>query len=591
MRFLLIFTFLLSFNALAQDDILAREYFKNGDFEKAATTYKKLYAKNSRNKTYLLQLVKAYQQLEKFKEAETLLQDELTRYEYPQLIVELGRNYSLQNDTINSKLNYDKAILTIEKNPNNAYAVGRSFENYSLLNEAIVTYNKAMQLKPQLNFNINLAKIYGEQGNIEKMFNSYINFSEINENYLNTAKREFSSFISENKENENNIILRKILLKKIQTAPNLLWNDMLSWLFIQQKEYKKAFTQEKAIYKRELESLNRVEQLANIAYNQKQLNVAKQIYTFIVENTQEIDIQINANYNLLKIETEQAKEKDYQIINNKYLKLLEKYGKTSRTVNLRVAYAHFLAFNLDKSRDAVAFLKESLNINYSSYQLAQLKLELGDILVLEEKFNEALIYYTQIQRALKNTKISQLARFKVAKTSYYKGDFKWAESQLKILKKSTSQLTANDALDLKLLISDNKQGDSLQTALKKYAKADLLAFQNKKNQAITILSNIIQEHKTETIIPQALLKQAQLFEDKADFEKAKSNYLQIISNYTDGILIDDAIFALAEIYNNQLQLPEKAKELYERIIFNHADSIYFVDSRKKYRALRGDSIN
>ena len=122
--------------------------------------------------------------------------------------------------------------------------------------------------------------------------------------------------------------------------------------------------------------------------------------------------------------------------------------------------------------------------------LAQTKLELGDILVLEEKFNEALIYYTQIQRALKNSTISQEARFKVAKTSYYKGDFKWAESQLKILKASTSQLTANDALDLKLLISDNKAEDSLQVALKSYAKADLLDFQNKKDDAISILDTI-----------------------------------------------------------------------------------------------------
>ena len=127
-------------------------------------------------------------------------------------------------------------------------------------------------------------------------------------------------------------------------------------------------------------------------------------------------------------------------------------------------------------------------------------------MVLQEKFNEALIYYTQIQRNLKNSTISQEARFKVAKTSYYKGDFQWAESQLKILKASTSQLIANDALDLKLLISDNKYDDSLQTALKLYAKADLFAFQNKTDDAITLLDKILNEHKTETIVAQALFK-------------------------------------------------------------------------------------
>ena len=211
--------------------------------------------------------------------------------------------------------------------------------------------------------------------------------------------------------------------------------------------------------------------------------------------------------------------------------------------------------------------------------------------MLQEKFNEALIYYTQIQRNLKNSTISQDARFRVAKTSYYKGDFQWAESQLKILKSSTSQLIANDALDLKLLISDNKYDDSLQVALKLYAKADLLAFQNKNDEAIVLLDKILEEHKTETIIPQALLKQAQLFVKKQEFEKADNNYNNIIKNYSDSILIDDAIFSLAELYANKLDQPEKAKELYEQIIFNHADSIYFVDSRKSFRALRGDAIN
>ena len=126
--------------------------------------------------------------------------------------------------------------------------------------------------------------------------------------------------------------------------------------------------------------------------------------------------------------------------------------------------------------------------------------------------NEALIYYSQIQTSLKNSIISQEARFRVAKASYYKGDFKWAESQLKILKSSTSQLIANDALDLKLLISDNKYDDSTQTALKLYAKADLLAFQNKTNEAIAKLDVIIANHKTESIMDQALYKQARLFE-------------------------------------------------------------------------------
>ena len=167
----------------------------------------------------------------------------------------------------------------------------------------------------------------------------------------------------------------------------------------------------------------------------------------------------------------------------------------------------------------------------------------------------------------------------------------WAESQLKILKASTSQLIANDALDLKLLISDNKYEDSTQTALKLYSKADLLAFQNKPDDAILIMDEILTNHKGETIEDQALFFQAKLFLKNKQYLKAESNYKYIIANWREDILIDDAIYMLAELYKNHLAQEEKAKELYEQIIFNHADSIYFVEARKKYRALRGDVIN
>ena len=236
-------------------------------------------------------------------------------------------------------------------------------------------------------------------------------------------------------------------------------------------------------------------------------------------------------------------------------------------------------------------LKESLNLPLSALQIGQVKLELGDILVSQEKFNEALINYTQIQRNLKNSTLSQEARYKVARTSFFKGDFDWAESQLTVLKSSTSQLIANDAMDLMLLIRDNKYEDSTQTALKLYAKADLLAFQNKTDEAIKILNTLLSNHKGETIEDQALYKQGKLFEQKQQYEEAEVNYNTIITNFKDDILADDAYFALAEIYQYKLDQPQQAKIFYEKILFEHEDSIYFVEARKRYRLLRGDAVN
>ena len=74
-----------------------------------------------------------------------------------------------------------------------------------------------------------------------------------------------------------------------------------------------------------------------------------------------------------------------------------------------------------------------------------------------------------------------------------------------------------------------------------------------------------------------------------DFAQALNSYNAIITNHKDCIYIDEALYFSAEIYNSQLHDEEKAKALYEEMIFHHEDSIYFVDSRNKYRKLRGDT--
>ncbi|WP_298901445.1 tetratricopeptide repeat protein [uncultured Psychroserpens sp.] len=591
MRRLLIILTLCSCGLIfAQSEQLADDYFKRGEFEKALLTYEKLNAKKKSSK-YIYKIVATLQQLERYNEAKEIILQRMQEINYPALLVELGYNYQLMDSTNLANKYYKEAISKVTEKPSYTYGIARKFEDHSLLDQALEAYKKGMETNPDFNFNMQMARIYGEQGNIELLFSNYIDYIEVKPNFLSNAKRAFSDFVSENKDSENNLILRKLLLKKLQSNPEPYWYDMLSWLYIQQKEYNKAFIQEKALYRRSQESLSRILDLAMATVKEKENDIANSIFQFILDNSQDIDTRLTAHQYMLDIEIENAEKQELDDIDEKFNQLFDQYGKYEQTIALQIAYGNFLAFNKHQPKRASDFLKKSLELQLSVFQEAKVKLKLGDILVFQERFNEALIYYTQIQANLKNSTISQEARFKVAKTSYYKGDFQWAESQLKILKSSTSQLIANDALDLKLLISDNKDEDSLQTGLKLYSKADLMSFQNKNEEAIGLLDTILTEHKGETIEDQALFMQAKLFEKTNQIDKAVDNYEYIIANYRDEILADDAHYFLAELYQNKLDQPEKAKELYEKIIFDHEDSIYFIEARKRFRRLRGDAIN
>ena len=593
-NYLFIISLVLTFGFVnsQNSEVLADSYYKKGEFKKALVIYENLNKEKPYNYNYLFKLIDVHQQLEQFNAAQNILIQRLEKRRNPTLIVELGYNYQLKDSLEKAKTLYKEAIDYIDEKPNYVYSVAKKFEDHSLLEEAIKVYDKGKILMPNQNYSIQLARIYGDQGNIEKMFENYIEYIAYRPNYINNIKRAVSDFISENKDNENNLYLRRLLLKKIQQEPNPYWYEFLSWLYVQEKAYNKSFIQEKALYKRNPESLDRIIELAVTALNDNDSETSKDIFNYVLETTQDATTALTAHQYILEIDTQNAtSKKELDVIDEAYNKLFDQFGKSELTLPLQLAYGEFLAFHQKDTESATSFLRKSMKLNISEFQEAEVKLLLADILVLQERFNEALIFYSQIQLSLKNSTISQEARFKVAKTSYYKGDFDWAESQLKILKSSTSQLIANDALDLKLLISDNKWEDSTQTALKYYAKADLFAFQNKTGEAISLLDKILEEHKGESIIDQALFQQAKLFEKKKQYNKAEANYLKIIADYREDILADDAHYYLAELYNTHLAKPEEAKQLYEKIIFDFEDSIYFIESRKKFRMLRGDSIN
>jgi tetratricopeptide (TPR) repeat protein len=335
----------------------------------------------------------------------------------------------------------------------------------------------------------------------------------------------------------------------------------------------------------------RLENLGKLALDENQTEVARDIFEYIIKESDNEVTVLDAELSLIDIDLQNAKKNQLEAIQQKYESLIEIHGYKTQTLQLQVSYANFLTFRKDDPEPAIDLLKNSLELPLNQRGTAYIKLALGDILVYNKKFNEALIYFSQVQQKLKNDVLGQNARYKVAETSFYKGDFEWALTQLKVLRGSTSQLIANDAMQLSLLISDNSLEDSTQTALKKYARADFLSYQNKTQEAVDMLEDILQNHKGEKIEDEALLKQAQLLESQEKYEAAELNYIKIIEFYGSGILADDAYFALGELYRKILAQPDRAKAQYEKIIYNYQDSYYFPQARKNFRMLRGDAVN
>ena len=145
-------------------------------------------------------------------------------------------------------------------------------------------------------------------------------------------------------------------------------------------------------------------------------------------------------------------------------------------------------------------------------------------------------------------------------------------------------------MDLSLLITDNTGLDTTAKAMQMYARAELLAFQNKWDASLLTLDSLEYVFPGHSLLDEALFKKAQISYKRKDYKQAIDFYKAIVANYYFDILADDALFQWAKLTEEFEKNRIQAQLLYEQILLEHSGSIYTAESEKKLRELRGESI-
>ncbi|MGB5321610.1 tetratricopeptide repeat protein, partial [Lutimonas sp.] len=286
---------------------MANAYLRKGEYKKAIVLYKPLLESNPIRQDYFKALLTCYQQVESYQEGQVLIETQIQKFpEQVYLYVELGYNYQLNDNLPAAREFYEKSLEYVRKNPSYAFMIGRAFRQNHLLDYALNSYQIAKQINPKLNTEISEAQIYGEKGELDKMFGLYLDLVDKNENYFSTVQRYVANFITDDKTDPKNELFRKLLLKRAQSNPKDAWNILLSWLFMQQHDYNKALTQEKSLFKRKQVGLERIGEIGYLSFENKDYSTAREAFEFMIANSQNLALdeqsKLIAEIYLLKIQ-------------------------------------------------------------------------------------------------------------------------------------------------------------------------------------------------------------------------------------------------------------------------------------------------
>ncbi len=583
----------------AQMSKLAANYFNNGEYEKAAPLYKKLYLKNNFNDTYFIYYYKSLMYDEKYEEAIDVIKKQFkAKPNQLYLLVHEGNLYEKINEPEKAEKLYKKAIDKIGSDKIQIIKLANAFKEYSYYNYARQAYQKGVEkVDDNILFLMYLGELSSLENDYDKMIDYYIAYLKKSDNRY--SGQNIKSKLSKSLSKDKMILLRNKLVKSIQENPdNISLIDVLSWVYLQLGEYEKARRQITAMDRRFGENGARVYKFAQDAYKAGQYATAAKSYQYIIENKSKnspyfmmsIRRYLNITSEILVQDTSTTHE-DFLDIENQYKKFLNQFGIGDQTAELVIELAKLEAYNLHNVDKGIKILKDLIKRNYIDPRfIAKAKIVLGDLYMIKGEVWESSLLYSQVDKDFKEGELGELARYKNAKLYYYEGDFEWAQIIFNILKPATTRVISNDAIESSVFITESIGEDSIVKPLQMYAKAELLVYQNKFDDAISSLDSINFLFPKNNLEDDIWYLKAHIFKKLKKYDLAKKMYEQVIEKYPDELKADNSIFELAEMYENIFDDKNMAKTLYEKLFLDYDNSTLAVEARKKYRNLSGENV-
>lgn len=594
--------FLLSFfSALGQspEHELANLYYQNGEYDKAISYYEKFY-NDTQDPFYLQRYVECLTKTNNGKDAEKFLQRYIKKNPNDYLIaVYLGRFYEDEGRKEDATKHYRKLIDEMPNNANAVLELSKVFKDFRMFEWELETLLKGRKmLKDRYPLNVQLAEVYGALNRNEDMINEYLSLIEVSASYKVSVQNLLSRYLQfDGEEDVIYEITRERLVEKVQKNPNnLVYTEMLIWLYTHRGNYTAALIQAKALDKRDNRQGRDVLAIGITCKNFGDYKTARSAFQYILDLGLGTPNYLKAEQEILNtLFIEITKERVFTLaeINQAeqaYEAAIGRVGKSNRTYRMMMELAEILAFYGDQPEKAKALTDEVMSIpQLPKLAVAEAKMLKADIELLLNNVWEASLLYMQIDKDFKYDVIGSEAKFKNARIFYFEGEFEFAQSQLDVLKTSTSKLISNDAMKLSVLITDNYGLDSNYVAMSQFARADMLLQQHKYEQAFIIYDSILTAFPAHGLVDEILMRKAQAMQMQGRWEEAVQFLERVYQNHPQDITADDALMQLGEIYQNRLKNAEKAMEYYRILMFDYKGSLHVIEARKRFRILSGDA--
>lgn len=563
----------------------AQSYQRTNQHQNAILVLRALYANNPGNVQYYQELLESYLQLSMTDEALQLIQQQKTaasphfRYDidYGQVLIKEGKKEEalrLWEKTIKANSNDIGAYTMVA----GVLSANRMYE------EAADIYKRAYANHPDKIYLLKaLADFYQTRMQYYRSLEYYLEYLRKDPNNYQTVIQQVLSFDLEEPQADS---LNQLLAKEIQKYPDIPELQLVSAKFFQKYQ---RFNESLQIYSK-LENDNSQGkyfiEFARAVQADSLYRLALDAYNNLITRFPQSRYLLAAYLGAAKCNLEIAREKNDAGYARQAIDMIRKvkdtYPNHPEIANLSLLegdiYRQYF-FDIDRAieiyRQVSGEFAKDIEIRERAY------LNAGECYIIRGDMAEAVSFLNKVNTSRDQTR----AQFFLAKIDFYQGNFSEAREHLNriIQTEGLSGSITNDALDLLTLLGF---AQTAPEALKLYAEADLLLFQQKKSEAVNRLQSALEKPAPPHFRSKMIFEAARLSAEIGEYAEALEYCNRVLENQSLALYGDEALFMMANIVDYQLKDMPSAFSLYDRLLTDFPESQFAISARERLKEIR-----
>jgi tetratricopeptide (TPR) repeat protein len=584
---------------------LAEAYTRAGQFERAIPLLEDLYAASPATHVFYEKLKEAYENVKRYEDAIRLVDTRIAIEEKPVVLVaQKARLIYLMGDEP-AALETWAAAIALEPHQATAYRiVNQSMVEVRLFEQAVLVLERGRETLGETSlFRMDLAYLYSLTGRHAEAMAEYLGLLEESDRQLSFVRSRLARFVE-----QDGVLTASLPVAEEATrrAPlNRSFRELLGWLYIEADRFDEAFDTYRAIDRLEQEQGQVLFGFAEQAADAGAFNLATEAYREILTRYPDSPAAADAQYGFATMLVHQAEAVGERAIDESgQLRSAPRYEES------RAAFRHFLEKypthpyypevlgRLGRLQLDVFFDLEGAEQSYAevtalfadSEAADEAAFDRGRIALLRGDLEEAQLLFAKLVDRLRIGELAERARYELALLHFYRGEFESALTVAAPMNENTSTDVANDAIELKVTLIENRGPDSLDAPLRLYAQSALSLRRRQFSEALVALDSLIRGYAGHPLADEAHFSRAQALRQAGRREEAAQTLLEMPLLYPSSYLTDRSLFEAADLFEYEFGDEERALSLYTRILTEYPGSLLSPRVRERIRLLRGDGI-